>query len=475
MLNKLRNFSKGKLAGVLVGIIIIPFVFWGMGSVFSGGNTNSIAKINNHNVSTQDFADFVNNSKISTEIIKENINNNVLEELLTQLISISLIDLELEELEISISDKVLAEKIKKQKPFQDENNNFSRTMYEKFLLENNMTSVKFEKGIRDNDLKKKLFKYISGGIKTPFFLINKTYKEQLKKIEVDYIDLTSKYLNINEITNDDLKKYINDNEEKFLVEKADISIIKITPQKLSSDTEFTEDFFKKIDEIEDLIINNSNINEISKKYNLEVEIFNEYYPGKNNNNKDLLEEIYKNRNQNSINILDKNDYFLVYEIENLQKILPSLEDKNFLLTVKNDLFEMSKYDINKEFMIKIQKKEFTNEDFLKLSNGQIGNLKIESINDVTKFTNDSVKLLYTIGVNNFSLISDEKNNVYIAKIKKIYENNLIKNSQESKTFTNQANIKIKDRLYNSYDFLLNEKYKIKVNEKTLDRMKNYFR
>ena len=46
MLNKLRNFSKGKLAGVLVGIIIIPFVFWGMGSVFSGGNTNSIAKIN---------------------------------------------------------------------------------------------------------------------------------------------------------------------------------------------------------------------------------------------------------------------------------------------------------------------------------------------------------------------------------------------------------------------------------------------
>ena len=57
MLNKLRNFSKGKLAGVLVAIIIIPFVFWGMGSVFSGGNKNNIAKINNHNVSTQDFAD----------------------------------------------------------------------------------------------------------------------------------------------------------------------------------------------------------------------------------------------------------------------------------------------------------------------------------------------------------------------------------------------------------------------------------
>ena len=59
MISSFRNFAKTKFAGILVFIIIIPFVFWGMGSVFSGGNTNSIAKINNHNVSTQDFADFV--------------------------------------------------------------------------------------------------------------------------------------------------------------------------------------------------------------------------------------------------------------------------------------------------------------------------------------------------------------------------------------------------------------------------------
>ena len=55
MLGKLRNFSKSKLAIILVAIIIVPFVFWGMGSVFSGGNTNNVAKINNKNISTQDF------------------------------------------------------------------------------------------------------------------------------------------------------------------------------------------------------------------------------------------------------------------------------------------------------------------------------------------------------------------------------------------------------------------------------------
>ena len=42
MLGKLRGFTNSKLAGVLVAIIIVPFVFWGMGSVFSGGNTNNV-------------------------------------------------------------------------------------------------------------------------------------------------------------------------------------------------------------------------------------------------------------------------------------------------------------------------------------------------------------------------------------------------------------------------------------------------
>ena len=243
MLNKLRNFSKGKLAGVLVGIIIIPFVFWGMGSVFSGGNTNSIAKINNYNVSTQDFADFVNNSKISTEVIKENIDNNIIEQLLSQLVSISLIDLEINDLKISISDKILAKKIKSQKTFQDENKKFSRTKYEKFLLENNIPSVIFEKDIKDNELKKKLFTYIGGGIKSPYFLINKSYKEQSKRIEIDFIDLNSIYINKNEISLSDVEGHVNENKELFLVEQIDISLIKLTPQNVTGEVEFTNNFF----------------------------------------------------------------------------------------------------------------------------------------------------------------------------------------------------------------------------------------
>ncbi len=473
MLNKLRNFSKGKLAGVLVGIIIIPFVFWGMGSVFSGGNTNSIAKINNHNVSTQDFADFVNNSKIGSDVIKENIDNNILEQLLTQLVSISLVDLEINKLNFSLSDGALVKKIKKQKSFHDESKNFSRTKYEKFLLENNISSVQFEKNIRDNELKKKLFTYISGGIKSPFFLINKTYKEQLKEVEIDYINLNSIYTNKDDINFTDIEKHIDENKTKFLVEKIDISIARLTPQTLSGENEFTENFFSKIDEIDDLLSNNISISEISKKYNLKIETFEEYSPG--NNNKPILNEIYNERNSKTTDLVDKNDFFLLYEIKNLKKMLPNLKDNNFYTMVKNDLFEISKYEVHKDLLTKIQKNKFTQQDFSNLSNGSVNNLKINSIKDTTKFTSDSVKLIYSLGLNSFSLISDDQNNVYLVKVKNIYENNLIKNSKDSKMFVNQTDASLRDNLSNSYDFLLNEKYKININEKTLERMKNYFR
>ena len=71
MLNSIRKFSKSIWANVLIFFIAVPFVFWGMGGVFNSGNQNSIAKINSHNISTQDFMDYLNNSRIDQKFIKD--------------------------------------------------------------------------------------------------------------------------------------------------------------------------------------------------------------------------------------------------------------------------------------------------------------------------------------------------------------------------------------------------------------------
>jgi peptidyl-prolyl cis-trans isomerase D len=473
MLNQLRNFSKGKLAAVLVAIIIIPFVFWGMGSVFSGGNTNSIGKINNHNISTKDFMDYINKSRINPEILKANIDNNVIEQLLTQLVSSEIINLEISDLSVRLSDKNLADKITNQKTFLDENNNFSRIKYEKFLLENNYSVVEFEQTVKKNELNKKLFTYINGGIKSPYFLANKIYKNQTKKVDLTLLDLNEIYIKTDSLNEQDIKNHIENNKDSFLLKLVDISYAKITPEILTDQNTFNEQFFSIIDEIENQIMNNVSIEDIANDYGFNLKIKKEYN-GKDDDK--LIKEIYDASNGEETNLLDKDDFFLIYEKRNIQKVLPDINDGEFLESVKNDLVEFKKFEVNKDLLSKIDSKEFDDADFRDLTDQKdLQNLKIESINDNNLLNNDSVKLIYSLSKGSFSLVVDEKNNIYLAKIINIEERNLSKNNETINNFQIESNKNIKNNLYSTYDILLNDKYKIKINQNTLDRVKNYFR
>ena len=474
MLNKLRNFSKGKLATVLVAIIIIPFVFWGMGSVFQGGKTNSVAKINNFNISTKDFVDHINKSKLSTDEIKENINNNILEEFLTELVSNSLIDIEINDLNIMISDKNLAERIRKNKSFHDEKNKFSRLKYEKFLLENNIHVAEFEIKLRKNELKKELFTYISGGIKSPYFIANKTFKDNAKKIDLSYINLNLVYKKKNEFSNIEIETFIKDNEEKLKIELIDFSYTKITPLNLVQETEFSENFFSNIDEIENQVLNGTKIKEIATNFSLKISEVNNF--DDRNNNDLIFKQIYVKRNQDKIQIIDKNDFYLLYEINSIKKVLPERNDVKFIESVKNSLFEKNKYEYNKNLLLKIQNQNFNNYDFIRLVDNKdlIKKTKINSLKDNNLFTSDSIKLLYSLSKNNFLLIGDKDKNIYLAKIEKILSNDL-SDKNDLSNYTIKANMQIKNDLYSSYDYLINDKYKITINQNTLERIKNYFR
>ena len=474
MLNKLRNFSKGKLATVLVAIIIIPFVFWGMGSVFRGGKTNSVAKINCFNISTKDFVDHINNSKLSNDKIKENINNNILEEFLTELVSNSLIDIEIKDLNIMISDKNLAERIKKNKSFHDEKNKFSRLKYEKFLLENNIPAAEFEIRLRKSELKKELFTYISGGIKSPYFIANKTFKDNAKKIDLSYINLNHVYKKKDEFSYIEIETFIKDNEEKLKIELIDFSYTKITPLNLVQETEFSENFFSNIDEIENQVLNDTKIKEIATNFGLKISEVNNF--DDRNNNDLIFKQIYVKRNQDKIQIIDKNDFYLLYEINSIKKVLPERNDVKFIESVKNSLFEKNKYEYNKNLLLKIQNQNFNNFDFIRLVDNKdlIKKTKINSIKDNNLFTSDSIKLLYSLSKNNFLLIGDKDKNIYLAKIEKILSNDL-SDKNDLSNYTIKANIQIKNDLYSSYDYLINDKYKITINQNTLERIKNYFR
>jgi len=473
MINKFRAFSKTKLATIFIAIVIVPFVFWGMGSGFRGGNTNNIAKINNKSVSNKDFIDRINQLGIKPYIIKKNLENKILENILSEIVSERLVDMEINDIEISISEKILADIIKSNENFLDDNNNFSRVKYEKFLLENNLTAPDFETRLIKEELKKKLFNYIGGGIKSPYFLNNKNYINEKKKIEIDYFDLNHAYNK--DVSSSEINEYINDNEEVLKEDYIDLSYSKITPKDLVEIEKFNQEFFNKIDEIDNSIVIGTNINEIKKKYNLDLVSINNYKV--NIESEEILKEIYSKRKESKIQLIDKNDYFLLFEITKINKILPNKIDHKFIDKIKNNIFIKKKYDLHQELFKKIQEKKLDNNEFVKISQNQknIENITINRITDNDKFDADSVKLIYSLTKESFSLITDKENKIYLAKIKNIYYDDLPKNDRITREYLKKSNTNVVSDIYSSYNLSLNTKYKVKIFQTTLDRVKNHFR
>ena len=320
MLNNIRKFASTKLAGVLVGIIIVPFVLWGMGGVFSGGNQNNIAKINNESISTEDFQDYLSASNIELKKIKQDIENNILEEILSKLISEKMLLMEVEDKDFSISDKILNKKIKEDKNFFDENNKFSRIKYEKFLLSSNISAPYFEAKLRQNELNNNLFKYIAGGLNTPLFLVNNHFKDQTKKITINYVNLSDSYKNREEFTNQDIKKFVDENKESLKEKIINFKYTKITPKNLVGIDEFNNLFFEKIDEIENEILNNSTFDSLINKYSLSSKKKQNFKLNDSNSSNEFYKKIYQNEETNKLTLLEENDFYVLYEIDKKEPI-----------------------------------------------------------------------------------------------------------------------------------------------------------
>jgi len=472
MIGSFRNFAKTKFAGILVFIMIIPFVFWGMGSMFSSGNTNNIVKINKTNISTQDFIDHINRSNIPQQTIRNNLDKNIIEELLSTLVSTTLLELEVKDFKILVSEETLLKKIKTNKNFQNDNGDFERLKYEKFLLENNQSAPAFELRLRGRELQKSLFDYIGAGTISPSFLTKKLYEEENKKLEIQYINLKDSYKKKEEVKISEINNFLDENKEQLKTEYIDFSYTIINPKLLIGVDEFNQTFFDKIDEIEVDISNNISLKEIANKLNIQpINIVDFKLSTKSN---DIEKKIFEARNV-KFDIIENNDDYILYQINKSEEKSPDLKDAEFKEDIINLILQKNKFDFNKKLLEKIQNEKFNDNDFLKLGKEKVQTTTLNSIKDNKKFEINAVELLYSLPLNSFTLINDENNQIYLAKIKKTINQSIDLNDDNFKNYTDKQNTNNKQNILKSYDLLLNKKYNVVINEKTIERVKNFFK
>ena len=473
MVEKLKNLGWKQFGGlVLIVIIIIAFGFGGFGGGFSTNNQNNIAKINKTNVTTQDFMDYVNQSGISQEAIRNNLDNNIIEELLSGLISTTLIDLEIEDFKLSINEKTILKYLKDNKNFKDENGAFERIKYEKFLLSNNMSAPLFELKLKNQGLQKHLFDFIGAGTVTPEFLIESKFEENNKSLSIEYFDMENLYKIKDDYTSDEINTFIEENKDQLKREYIDFKYVVLNPKNLIGIDEFNQDFFNEIDAIENKISQNESFNSIIENINVDVNNINEFAPDENTSTNEKL--IYSKKSS-KLDIFESGDNYILYNIENEYDRAPDLNDEVVKSEIVELIYQKGKFDYNRKIIEEIQSDGLNESKFIELSSGKIQNGSINSISDDGLFEINSIKMLYSLPQNSFALVNNTNNQIFLVKIKDINKNTINKQGEEYKGFVNSQNTNNRKSILQSYDTLLNNKYQVQLNQKTIDRIKNYFK
>ena len=156
MLSSLRKFSETLTAKIFIALIALSFVFWGINDFYKSSYNNAIAEINGDEISfnefTKEYSKIIRNNNIQSQ--KLAIEKNIHIIAISNIVSEKLLKIHAKNLGILIDDTVIAIEIKNNNEFK-EKEIFSRTKYEKFLLERNINSKILEEQINRN-LKRKI-------------------------------------------------------------------------------------------------------------------------------------------------------------------------------------------------------------------------------------------------------------------------------------------------------------------------------
>jgi len=223
MLDLMRKNAGSWIIKGLLGIIVVVFVFWGVGS-FRAQRGNKVALVNGEVITGQEYQEAYNNlvEQVRARFGK-NLDENMLKTLdlkkktLDRLIERKIVIKEAEKLKFRVTNEELSQAIVNIKAFQSDGI-FNKKVYERVLSQNHSTPEVFEASVKESLMIERIMSFVTGGVKISEQEALEWFKWKGASVNVDYVNFNpERYTGINP-TGEELKAFFVRNKEAYKTE-----------------------------------------------------------------------------------------------------------------------------------------------------------------------------------------------------------------------------------------------------------------
>lgn len=220
MLSLMRKHATSWLIKILLGAIVVVFVFWGVGS-FRSRKASLVASVNGHIITAEEYNQAYN---ALLEQMRQRFGNNLNEEMVTmlrldqqamdQLIDQTLILQEASKLKLRVTDAEVVDSITGNAAFQS-NGQFDRRLYQRILEFNRLTPEGFEKMQRDTLLAGKLRSYVGSNVQVSDGEAHAYYQWQNASVDIEYAVFKPETYKDIPLPKDEVAAYFEENKTAY--------------------------------------------------------------------------------------------------------------------------------------------------------------------------------------------------------------------------------------------------------------------
>jgi peptidyl-prolyl cis-trans isomerase D len=219
MLDILRKRKRSWVILFLLGIIVLVFVLWGVGSYTNQARLENVAMVNGEVISAREleiryqkalasFRQLFRRTMTREDIESLNIRSSVL----NQIIQNRLLLQEAQRIGLLVADEELMDTIASMPAFQVDGN-FNEDLYRRILSANRITPGRFEKEQREEITIQRLFDIIRDSIHVTETELRDRYRLENERLNIYFIHLPAKdFMQQTKVTAEDIKEYYEQNK-----------------------------------------------------------------------------------------------------------------------------------------------------------------------------------------------------------------------------------------------------------------------